>query len=449
MGRDPLLTLFGALVLAVAACGSDAVRRADGDPHGGLACAECHRGGLADRQLAAVPPETCTGSGCHENDVPGEVTLATVRFTHRDHGSSESLVLGCAGCHTHASGSEPLHAGPETCGLCHVEELSGTRGEDCHVCHTAPTHAGVTTQGLAIPHQGLPWIQGGCLRCHYAVARPVHEVSLGRCVRCHDDTAAMTRIGIGEDLHPTHVGTHCSACHEADNHRIEAMSSAVRLECEACHSVEHDVEVDEGLLASRTCVECHREEHQDQQRLLLGILPEASAAAPDDHFMDGLTCRSCHIPVGESTEAPRPGTAEACVSCHRPEYAVVLRWWNQGVDERLRLVDSYLSGAERAVAGEEEVGAGRQATARARRLLDLVRRAGGQHNLPLAHRVFEQATAAATEAYRSAGRVAPPRPDLGRPPRQGICTYCHYRLAEPGLTERMDDAFHREVVGRR
>ena len=42
---------------------------------------------------------------------------------------------------------------------------------------------------------------------------------------------------------------------------------------------------------------------------------------------------------------------------------------------------------------------------------------------------------------------APPAPPaLGRSPRQGLCSYCHYRTDEPGLSESMSDAFHREVM---
>ena len=55
-------TLALALGLALAGCGPDAVVRADGDPHAGLACADCHEGGLADAGEATVPPEACTGS---------------------------------------------------------------------------------------------------------------------------------------------------------------------------------------------------------------------------------------------------------------------------------------------------------------------------------------------------------------------------------------------------
>jgi hypothetical protein len=75
-----------------------------------------------------------------------------------------------------------------------------------------------------------------------------------------------------------------------------------------------------------------------------------------------------------------------------------------------------------------------------------VRRSGGQHNLPLTHRIFEDAVAGAATAYREAGGDVPPPPQLGRAPRQGICAYCHYRIQEPGMSDAMDDAFHREVL---
>jgi hypothetical protein len=401
MGRYSLLTLAS---FSVFAC---AVERPPPDPagngHAQLACAACHQGGIADRELASVPPETCQGSDCHALDIPGEVVLSSVRFTHQGHGSTETLAVGC----------------------------------------------GMTSQGLPVPHQGLPWIEGGCLRCHYAVARPVHEVSVARCAQCHEDATAATQAGIGEDLHPTHTSVGCGSCHEADNHRIEAMSSAVELECITCHHVEHDVEVGAVAMDSDACNECHRGVHVDEQRLLLGILPETPSAAPSDHFMDGLTCRSCHWEGDATTDHRTRGSSEACVACHRPEYAIVFRWWTQGIEERTRLVERYVAGAESAVAGRAEADQAVKSFARARQLLTVIRTAGGQHNLPLTHRIFEDALAASADAYRLSGRGVPTPPQLGRAPRQGLCAYCHYRLREPGLTEGMDDAFHREVMGRR
>lgn len=447
MGRYPVLTLAA---LAAFACEPPPPSpRAAADPHGGLACAECHNGDLADRSLASVPDGSCMAAGCHAQSVPGSVTLASVRFTHLNHGSTGRPTVGCAGCHTHEAGGEPVAAGAETCGLCHEDALSGARGEDCRLCHSTPEHDGLTSQGVAIPHQGLPWIEGGCLRCHYAVARPVHDVSLTRCATCHDDVEAATAAGIGEDLHPLHDGIACGSCHEEDNHRIQAMSSAVDLDCRACHAQAHGVASDHGWLEAGTCNGCHGEVHEGPQRVLLGILPDARAAAPSQHFMDGLTCASCHIPSPVGDADALAGTSVACVQCHREEYATVLRWWNQGVAERLTLVEGYVRGAEGAVAGRPETDPAREAAARARALVALVRDGGGQHNLPLAHRIFEDALAGASEAYRAAGRGVPPAPELGRAPRQGICSFCHYRLREPGFSETMDDAFHREVLGRR
>lgn len=438
------------LTMASTACAPEAAPpRAGGDPHGRLACAECHNGAFADRDVAAVPSGACVASGCHRDQVPGEITLASVPFTHRGHGSTADLSIGCAGCHTHEVGGQPLEAGAETCGLCHAEEVSGARGEDCRLCHVSLEHQGVTSQGVSIPHEGLPWIEGGCLRCHYAVSRPVHEVSLTRCGACHEDVQAVTRAGIGDDLHPLHTGSSCGSCHEEDNHQIEAMSSAVELQCASCHTAEHGVEVDPAKVAASTCETCHESVHEGPQRLVLGILPEAGAATPSDHFMDGLTCRSCHLPPGTGPAGRRLGTAEACVQCHRPEYAKILGWWSEGIAQRTSMVDRYLAGAEAVVSGRGEDDAAVRAAARARAMLDVIETAGGQHNLPLTHRVFVDAVAGAAEAYRLSGRAAPPRPSLGRSPRQRICSYCHYGLPQPGFTERMDDAFHREVLGAR
>lgn len=452
MGRRLLLTHVpaapGALVaagwvlmMAGCAAGPENPAEAGGDPHATLACAECHDGGLADRSLAAVPPSTCTGSGCHAENVPGESMVGSVRFTHADHGSTETLSVGCAGCHTHETGDEPLQAGPETCGLCHREELSGEEAEDCRLCHESPTHSGVTSQGVAIPHEGLPWIEGGCLRCHYEVTHPVHEVPLERCTSCHTGVDELAETAVGENLHPRHNGIACTSCHESDNHRIESMSSAVDLQCATCHLEEHDVEVRAAGLTSASCNQCHGDTHQAPQELLLGVAFED--AQPSPHFSQGLTCGSCHLePDGTAAENRPAGTGDACVDCHRPEYRSVLRWWEAGVADRTRLVNRYLTGAENAL-GEDNA-----ELAEARSLLMLVRDGNGEHNLPLTHRLFQETLERTRAAYREAGRTPPPAPTLGRDPRPGLCSYCHYRVDEPGMSEEMDDTFHREVMGR-
>ncbi len=457
MGRYALLILVPLVALGcrseqpavVAASGESTSVAATGTTatqapaaHANLACTECHEGGLADRSMPAVPKEACLRSGCHNAAIPDEVKLATVTFTHRQHGSTGPFTPECAGCHTHASGSEPIAGSGDTCGLCHQKELSGTSGEDCRLCHQAPSHIGMTSQDLAIPHQGLPWIEGGCLRCHYAVAKPVHDVSMDRCRACHDDVSAVARAGIGEDLHPTHSGIACISCHEADSHRIEAMSSAVDLSCGDCHTQEHGVKVAGGPLTSSQCDACHQTVHRAQQRMLLGILPRGDEAMPSPHFMDGLTCRSCH-----RAEDGGRASSQACVGCHRPEFGDILKWWTEGVDQRMAMVRRYVAGAASAVEGRGSHDPAVLAVQDAQSSLDLIQQGGGAHNIALAHRLFQDALADAGRAYRDVGSQAPTPPSLGRTPRRGICAFCHYRLPEPGFSQTMPDQFHRDVVG--
>ena len=70
-------------------------------------------------------------------------------------------------------------------------------------------------------------------------------------------------------------------------------------------------------------------------------------------------------------------------------------------------------------------------------------------NLHLAHRLLVQASDQINQAYLDATRSPPAPPELGRDPRMGLCSYCHYRLNDPWLFEEMSGDFHREVLGGR
>ena len=323
-------------------------------------------------------------------------------------------------------------------------------------------HYGMTSQGAAVPHQDLPWIEGECVRCHYDVAAPRSSVLPARCEACHADPGAIMASGVGRDLHPFHSGVGCTSCHEGDTHHIEAMSSSVDLRCGDCHVDAHSVPFASGTVAPAACNLCHRGEHVEQQRMVLGLVPGEPRAAPSEKFLVGLTCRSCHLPPERSADAgkPRLGTGRACVGCHRPEYATVLRWWQEGARDRLALVGRYLARAERNLtAGEGATASAARAAgehpevadslAEAGTLLDLVARGKVQHNLPLAHHLFERVVTLVGVAYRASGGAPPPAPELGPRPRMGFCVYCHYRLDEPGLARDMNDTFHREVMGMR
>jgi hypothetical protein len=163
--------------------------------------------------------------------------------------------------------------------------------------------------------------------------------------------------------------------------------------------------------------------------------------------MTGLTCRSCHADGSASGESAPAPSGDVCVDCHRPEYRAIPEWWSAGVGDRLTLVDRYVTLAEADAARLPEGDPVRAALSTARERLEWVRAGWGVHNLPLAHQIFEEALAAGAAVYVAIGANAPAAPDMGRPPRSGFCSGCHYQVGQLGLSEDMPEDFHQEVIG--
>jgi len=445
MGRRLLLSCLCAAAFAGGCDRPDSARpRSPDDPHRDVACADCHSGVLVEADRAATPQAACTASGCHAEGGPRSVSLRSITFLHRNHGADSVVATACAGCHTHPSGLEPLTATVEPCALCHLSEQSAGNAGECRLCHTTLDHVAETSQGLALPHQGLPWVDGGCVRCHYDVTEAPVAVPLARCTACHADTERVVAQGIGEDLHQSHTGVGCLSCHEGTGHRIRAMSSAVRLECSQCHAEVHGVEPIPAWPGTGTCNACHDGIHREQQALVLGMVPGVGSPFPSDKFLDGLTCRSCHLPLpGDDPRVAVEGNADGCRSCHRTEYGEVLEWWQDGADARTDRVDAALARARTALRG---VAAAQPALDTAALMVAAVRDGGAAHNLRLSHRLLVDAGDRITTAYGAAGRTAPQPPALGREPSMGLCSYCHYRLDDPWVFREMSGEFHRDVL---
>jgi hypothetical protein len=455
MGRA-LLMLCAALLFA--ACGVDdpeitetrvatAGEARGPDPHAALPCTACHTGSLTGTRVAAVPRASCAAAGCHQEGGPTTVSTATATFRHLDHGADSEIALSCAGCHTHDAGREPLRVSVDACALCHLADITGSKPSECRLCHQQVQHVALTSQALPVPHSTLPWVETGCVRCHFDVAEPQTRVSAASCAACHGRDQAIVARGIGTNLHPSHTSVNCTSCHQGDTHRVRAMSSAVLLVCADCHTREHDVVLGVDWNNDLTCAGCHMAVHQPQQRLLLGMLPGAQAS-PSTKFMAGITCRSCHVrpTATDPSGAAIRGQAEACAGCHRTEYRRVMDWWLQGTRQRTRSVSAYVAQARR------DLGAGAPDSARllvagAAELLHLVESAGGQHNLEVSDRIFREGVDRVRRAYALAGRVAPTPPILGSPAHEGTCSYCHYVPDAPWDFRRMSGPFHESVLG--
>lgn len=420
--------------------------------HPDLACGACHQGKATDRNILGVPEQTCTSSRCHTDGGPAEVTLGSVTFTHRDHADTAFVKLDCAGCHTHDQRNPALVASSDACAFCHAQALEGERAADCRTCHSTPTHVATTSQGVTIPHQDIPWVETGCVRCHYDVTEPPLEVHLTQCETCHADLEAVTREGVGRDLHPAHLTVACTSCHQKSPHRIVEMSSAVDLACGDCHAEAHVLELHptEEWSDWSTCSTCHGDTHQAEQAMLLGF-EEGVPPLPSFKFVSGMTCRTCHTEDGPSDGSQADtqtagGDPSDCQACHPRPYNVIPGWWAEGARQRVAAASRYLDAVERAGSGSSEV---QSQVAEGRRLLEMVRAGGVAHNVEFTDLLVRRAVTQGQVAAEAENLRIPSPPDFGSRARPGFCSHCHFRLNEPWISLDMPGDFHRDVVARR
>lgn len=452
-GVDAVVHAAVALPAAVATAASvQATAMAEG--HDDLACAACHDGDLAPgRSVPVATTAGCMASGCHEDGGPGVVAMAgsaELRMHATHPGLDSQSRMECAQCHTHAVGEAPLWTDTNGCGLCHADQLDAQPAGECTTCHVRPEQRPLTSQALAVPHADVPWIQGGCVRCHFAVA-PDPEVAFlaSDCTACHQEGSAAAAsfpadtltgdLPVGE-IHAGHTRVACSSCHTAPSHQIEGMSSAVSLSCADCHAVSHALET--RSVAAGLCVSCHTDTHQAQQGLLVGLVPWGTETIrPSLKFAAGMACRGCHGVAEVDFEHPDSaltGDPDRCVSCHLPEYRTVLEWWDEGGEQRTGRARSWVEAARANDAAPPEI----IETALSR--IAFVEEGGLVHGPRLADQLLREAVAL---VVRNA-ETAPTEPDLGSPPREGMCSFCHLDPDAAWSLDEMPDDFHRDALAR-
>ena len=465
MGRTLFLTALVLAVTALTGCGDAAIGSAVAEGgHRGVACAACHEfvdgravpseyglgALLADPDIqnnTTVPSATCSVSGCHDDGRPERVAELALTVAHPTHwADSLAMEVGCVACHTHQDGGAPLDVARGSCSLCHISEAAEGNAGECRLCHTEPNHVAFTSQNVAIPHQDVPSLDGGCVRCHYDVSPVPVEVSVLACADCHESADSLARASASVDPHLDHTEIGCARCHQDQGHEVRALSSAVALECGDCHGEIHGVEPEPTWPGTETCNACHGEIHAPEQALLLGMVAGVPGSRPSEKFMDGLSCRSCHVASpAHDPQASLNGSVDGCVGCHRAEYGEVLDWWVEGSSTRVASVRRVVDRAVERLAGNAAA-APRLDSALA--ALTAVEEGGAVHNLPLSHELLQRAQDQLAQAYRDGGGTAPAMTDLGSEPRMGLCTYCHYRSDDEWAFQEMSGEFHREALRR-
>ena len=441
MLRRAARALALAALAALAACGGSGSGSATGrgtpharGPHDRVACVGCHRGGPTPSGRAGVPDAACAANGCHPDGGPDSAHIAMVTFRHSTHPMSEKRSVPCAGCHTHEPGSTVLEPDSSTCSLCHYPEVAGSRDAGCATCHRDPKHTSLTSQGVPLSHATLQQARVPCTRCHYRVVTGDTTVALARCAACHK-AKPPAKLPPADSAHARHPELSCRSCHSPIAHRVVAMSGSIALACADCHSLRHRRPIPADTSRTAKCADCHAGVHAEQQRLMLGLMP-GEALRPSLMFMGGVTCRSCH--VSPESPGPAPGrslvpSATVCVGCHGAAWRGVLPRWERGYQRRRAWILAYLAAAERDLGRGAAAPAPGPALARlaeAGGLMAFVDRARPAHNLAAADKVMREALALAADAYRLAGRAAPPPPELGPEVRAGSCVGCHYGIEE-------------------
>ena len=420
---------FGLAALAAAAgCGRHA--NLARDPHAGVACVGCHRGGPTPSGRAGVPDAACATRGCHPDGGPDTAHIAMVAFRHAAHPMSANRTVPCASCHTHDAGTTVLRADSSTCALCHFPELSSPRDSGCATCHPQPRHTPFTSQGVPLSHGMLQQARVPCTRCHYRVVEGDTTVALARCAACHK-AKPPAKLPPADSAHARHPEMSCRTCHAPISHRVVAMSGSIDLQCLDCHSPRHRRPIPADSSKTAKCADCHAGVHAEQQRLMIGLMP-GQELKPSLMFMGGVTCRSCH--VSPDAPPPRPGAglrppATVCVGCHGTAWRGILARWDRGYERRRGWIDAYLRRAEADLGPGASAGALAR-LAEAKGLMAFVEKAGPAHNLEAADRVMRQSLHLAGEAYTDAGHEAPPPPELGPEVRTGTCLACHYGIEE-------------------
>jgi hypothetical protein len=450
--KAPAAWAAAALAAAVlTGCGGKAPRLATG-PHAGLECRACHEE-AGGKTVGFATDAAC--AACHAGELSSEVETAGISLPHRGHpGISGEARAACSACHTHAGPEADLAIDAGSCLLCHAELSPGAGGgptatlpeSGCAHCHPQPARAVFPGVGTPIDHavvkeRGVP-----CLQCHWDVTAGTGAVPDVVCRVCHGTGGAAAPLRGEPDrgaavVHAQHFpdgeAPACARCHEAIDHEIGELASALVLDCADCHAP------DDPALAAPVDSGAHR----DQQLLYTGLVADVPEAFPAAKFLARVSCTDCHSAAATGQRGRRRLEAieSECLACHGERHRGILDEWARGASERTDTVGAYLRAAA-SDARVRRVAAAASSARLAAAAWELVQSANAVHNVPAADAILRRALGDAALAYRRAGVDPPDPPDLGPDPRAQTCARCHYAIDRPPAAVHGEPFSHRTHV---
>ncbi len=147
------------------------------------------------------------------------------------------------------------------------------------------------------------------------------------CINCHfgmeDVVVNVFDIDFSHNIHLVKNRLECSQCHSNRTQHGELLMS--KSDCLSCHHTQDEVD----------CESCH----ELQASLYTGITDLSDEEIPDVMYEEEVTCAECHLDrsIISGIQGQR-----SCVDCHEDEYADMVFEWQQGVSERIEILNVQL-----------------------------------------------------------------------------------------------------------
>jgi nitrate/TMAO reductase-like tetraheme cytochrome c subunit len=383
---------------------------------------------------AEISDYSCLRSECHSQRLlQGRVDFGGIHFDHGPHlvEVRRGLKLRCTSCHSQIVQGTHMTVTTSTCFLCHFKGVPvGESISGCPSCHPPP-EATIEFEGVAFNHAEIIERNIRCTKCHVQVVQGQGEVPKERCLICHGEPGRIQRYDDVTLIHGKHVSDHkidCEECHNAIQHGLVKMASALEVDCATCHP----------------------DHHAEVRELYMGIGGRGLPANPSSMFMTRVGCSGCHLVHKDVDGAGEIVVASeaSCIHCHGTGFHGMLESWKEEIGDGLRSLSRSLEKAGRILDARRSAPGHGEAVGRledARHNLGVVERGDGVHNVKYAIDLLESAFESIGESMRLVGAdFSPPRPGIisESGPKKGTCLTCHVGVSSRRLTAFGRDFLH-------
>lgn len=290
---------------------------------------------------ADIPDNTCTRSGCHENQAFQDSVYFTkgIQFNHKHHLQElkRGKKLKCTSCHSQIVQGSHMQVTYTTCFNCHFKKSDDPEHKfdklsNCNTCHNLQSKPKDQLAGMRYNHMTVVERNIDCGNCHNNVVSGNGDVGKERCFQCHFETEKLDRYPEVEFMHTTHIQKHsmtCIYCHSPIEHKIQKLQAGASPDCKSCHENSHNPQVD----------------------LYTGVNGKNTENTPSSMYQSGISCKGCHSmhETDKKDITTLKARKDACDQCHGKGYGNLIGQWEQSTIKRLAQIKSIYGTAKRII----------------------------------------------------------------------------------------------------